>query len=106
MIPARDARALYDRSGAEAEKQLLQIEPVIINAANEGRCNVFFLLGSEETHRSVKPTQLQSQVMDKLHALGYRVQFCRYGEEYVPRALVDDCGKGPKHTNFGFALHW
>ena len=106
MISAKDARVLYDQSGAEAEKFLTQIEPLIVEAANTGKCNIFFHLGSEETSRAIKPTPLQSQVMDKLHALGYRVQFFRQGETYVPRGLADDDGNGPMHSNFGFAIHW
>ena len=106
MITAKEAIALYDASGAEADAMLKNIEPKIVDAAKAGKRNVFFLIDASEVWKNIAPTPLQNQVMDKLYALGYRVQFTRYGGSYVPAALADDDGKGPKYENFGFAIHW
>lgn len=106
MITAQEAKAIYDESGAEAEALMNKFDAPIRKAASEGKRHVFYDLGCNEAYKRLEATPLQKQVMDKLHALGYRVQFCKDGMEYVPRGLADDDGKGPLHYNYGFAIHW
>lgn len=106
MISAKEAKAIYDESGAEATALLNQFEEPIRNAAREGKRNVFCHLGCNETYVRLEATPLQKQVMDKLSALGYRVQMCKDGGEFIPRGLADDDGNGPKHYIYGFAIHW
>lgn len=106
MISAKEAKALYDASGKEAEQILLTIEPKIIDASNRGERKVFIHLDASEVGCLVAPTALQTQIIDKLIALGYRVQFASHGESYVPRGLSDDDGNGPRYTNLGFIIQW
>ena len=106
MISAKEAKALYDESGAEAEAMMKQFEKPIQDAAKAGKRTVFCYLGSNETWVQLETTPIQKQVMDKLSALGFRISFCKDGEEFVPRALADDDGKGPKYYSYGFAIHW
>ena len=106
MITAKEAKAIYDESGVEAEHLMNQFEPKIVEEAKKGHRTAFVLLGSQESFLRLQPTPLHTQVMDKLSALGYRVSFTVHGGTYVPRGLANDDGEGPTHQNYGFAIHW
>ena len=106
MITAKEARALYNQCGAEAERFLANIEPKIIESAKLGKRSVFFHIDSEEVSKLIYSTPLQVQVLDRLYRMGYNIQFTRYGESYVLRGLADNDGNIPIHTNCGLAIHW
>ena len=108
MISAKEAVDLYDASGAECTALLEStFDRPIREAAEGGKRNVFVFLGNEEVWKTVTPTPLHKQAMDKLAALGFRCQFvAAHGESYVPAGLRDDEGDGPKYRNYGIAVHW
>jgi hypothetical protein len=108
MIDAFVARALSRETGAEAAAMLTQIEPRVKEAAAAGKSNVFFFLDAAEANTPLRTlvTPLHNQVMDKLYALGYRVQFVWSAGSYVPCGLSDDEGNGPAYSNYGLAIHW
>ena len=109
MITAKEAKQLYDESGAEVEQFLKnEVEKRITDAAKGGKRQVFIYLGSvkqfEYLDRTVTP--LQKAVADKLKTLGYRADIKLDGESYVPRGLADDDGYGPKVQNYGIQVSW
>ena len=106
MISAKEAKALYDASGAESDAMLATLEPYIIAAAKEGKQHCFVLIGSEEAWKTIKVTPIQHQVCDKLNKLGFRVSISKHGSGYVPRGLADDDGNGPKYENYGYCIGW
>ena len=107
MISAKEARALYDASGAEAELYLLrEVMPKIKAAAESGKLLVEILVKAVDIFDRCTPTPVMAQVMAKLKALGYIVKYDRYGDEYVPRALADDDGDDPNHRNCGLIIQW
>lgn len=109
MINAKEAKELYDLSGAEVEQFLkLSVEPRVIEAAQSGKRDVFIHLGNvkqfEYLDRTITP--LQQAVADKLKTLGYRADIKLDGESYVPRGLADDNGNGPTIRNYGIQVSW
>lgn len=110
MITAKEAKQIVDESGVEADAIINNtIDKLVRDAAAKGQRNVFLNLGAAETFSisRVTPTAIQTQIMDKLGALGYRVQFVRgQGAPYVPPGRMDDFGEGPKYQNYGIAIHW
>lgn len=107
MLTAKEAKELYDRSGAEVNDYLeRKIGPQIQKAAESGKRTVFHLIDCEETWKTIEMTPFQRQIHDKLTELGYHVRFGRDGDPYVPRGLADDDGNGPRHTNCGFTIGW
>lgn len=108
MINAKEAREIYDASGAEADHMLNRyIEPAVKAAAEAGKAFVFFYIDAEEVGRTITPTPVHKQVIDKLTALGYRVTFGRdNSHQYVPRGLADDDGMGPIYSNYGLTIGW
>lgn len=109
MITAKEAKQLYDESGAEVEQFLKQsVEQRVTYAAQGGKRQVFIDMGSvkqfEYLDRTVTP--LQKAVVDKLKTLGYRVEIKLDGDKYVPRGLADDNGNGPTIQNYGIQISW
>lgn len=109
MITAKEAKELYDQSGAEVEQFLkTQVEKRVADAANGGKRFVFIHLGSVKQfeYLDCTITPLQKAVADKLKTLGYRVEFKLDGDKYVPRGLADDNGWGPTIQNYGIQVSW
>lgn len=109
MITAKEAKQLYDESGAEVEQFLKnEVEKKVIDAAKGGKRHVFIYLGSvklfEYLDRTITP--LQQAVADKLKTLGYRADIKLDGESYVPRGHADDDGHGPAVQNYGIQVSW
>jgi hypothetical protein len=109
MLTAKEAKQLYDKSGAEVDQFLKHnVEKEVVKAANGGKRQVFIDMGSvkqfEYLHHTITP--LQQAVADKLKELGYRVEIKLDGESYVPRGLADDNGNGPTIQNYGIQIGW
>lgn len=109
MITAKEAKKLYDESGAEVDHFLKsKVEINVVSAAKSGKRFVFIFLGSKGSfdHLDQMITPLQKAVVDKLKELGYRAEIKLDGESYVPLGLADDDGNGPFHTNYGIHIGW
>lgn len=109
MITAKEARALYNQSGAEANAFLKnEVEKKVMDAANGGKKYTFIHLGSLGPHQYIEQTVtlVQRQVIEKLQELGYHAEFALDGPPYVPRGLANDDGRGPLHTNYGIRVGW
>lgn len=109
MITAKEAKQLYDESGAEVEQFLKNsVEKKIADAAKGGKRFVFIDLGSIRFYEHVqdKLTPLNKAVIERLVELDYRARVVLAGEPYVPRGLADDDGNGPKHQNYGIQVGW
>ena len=109
MIKAKEAKQLYDESGAEVTEYLKHhIEQKIIDAAKGGKRFVFICIGSVGPYEYVenKLTPLDRAVVDKLVELGYRARVCNDGDKYVPRGLAEGDGSGPLYQNYGIQVGW
>lgn len=109
MLTAAEAKKLYDESGHEVQTFLdIAVEPLVTAAAKKGQRSCHIHIDTIETFEnlSTKITPLQYGVLKKLEELGYRSSISLKGLPYVPRGLADDYGDGPKHTNYGFNIHW
>lgn len=109
MINAKEAKALYDKSGQEVADYLKStVEKEVTRAATAGKRKVFIGLGTTEYSSEVpdKITPVHRGVIETLKVLGYVVSIAQDGESYVPRGLQDDDGNGPWHTNYGFHIGW
>jgi hypothetical protein len=109
MINAKEAKALYDKSGQEVADYLKHtVEPAVTRAATAGERYVFILVGSTqfEFEMRVKITSVHQGAVAALKELDYVVSIARHGESYVPRGLADDDGDGPLYTNYGFHIGW
>ena len=109
MIDAKQAKQLYDQSGAEVEQFLKhEVEKKVTDAAKSGKREVFVDMGSVKMfhHLADTITPLQKAVADKLKTLGYRAEIKLHGESYVPCGLADDNGNGPTITNYGIQIGW
>ena len=109
MLTATEAKKLYDESGAEVQNYLdTVVEPLVTDTAKKGQRSCHINIDTIETFEnlSTKITPLQYGVLKKLEELGYRCSISLKGLPYVPRGLADDDGNGPKHTNYGFNIHW
>jgi len=109
MITAKEAKELYDKSGAEVDVYLKnRVEKEVVKAAEGGKRITVIHLGSKGMfdHLDQIITPLQKAVVDKLKELGYRAEIKLYGESYVPRGLADDDGNGPSHQNYGIQIIW
>jgi hypothetical protein len=109
MITAKEAKELYDQSGAEVNDYLKNtVERIVRKAAEGGKRQVFIDMGSvkqfEYLHHTITP--LQQAVADKLKTLGYLTEFRLDGDDYVPRGLADDNGNGPTIQNYGIQISW
>ena len=109
MINAKEAKALYDKSGHEVANYLKNnVEPMVIEAATFGKRYVFIHLGATqfEFEMRVKITFVDQGVAEALKELGYVVSIEQDGASYVPRGMADDEGDGPEYTNYGFHISW
>lgn len=109
MIDAKQAKQLYDESGAEVDQFLkTEVEKKVIDAAKGGKRYTFIFLDTVGPYEYVenKLTPLNRAVVDKLVELGYRARVVNDGDKYVPRGLADDDGNGPAHQNYGIQIGW
>ena len=109
MITATEAKVLYDQSGAEVDSYLKhEVESKIVKAAMEGKRSVIIHLGALDylRHLDQEVTPIQKAVVTKLKELKYRAVIQLYGDQYVPRGLADDDGRGPSHRNYGLEIGW
>jgi hypothetical protein len=109
MISAKQAKELYDQSGAEVEQFLTtQIEPKVTDAARAGKRKYTHNLGALDAfdHLDRKITPLHKAIAAKLVELGYTAKFEKDSKGYVPRGLVDDDGRGPTYYNFSLVIGW
>lgn len=109
MITAKEAKELYDQSGAEVEQFLKNsVEKPVTDAANGGKRHVFIHLGCVPNYRHLfqEITPLQKAAREKLNELGYRVEIKLDGESYVPLGLTDNDGYGPTVQNYGIQIGW
>lgn len=109
MITAKEAKELYDESGAEVAGFLKgSVEAIVIEAARGGKRVAYILLGSVGPYEYVDQviTPVEKAAVEKLKTLGYTAKIVKYGESYVPRGLADDDGNGPSHTNYGIQIGW
>lgn len=109
MIPANQARELFQGSGVEADRFIAnRIAQQVIDVAKAGKDRIFIMIDSIESYCSV-PTcaGVNQQIMAKLQNLGYKVSFEKDNSfKYVPAAYQDNDGKGPEHVNYGFMISW
>ncbi len=109
MITAKEARQVYDESGAEVNNFLkYKVEIHIVSAAKSGKREVVIHIGTTGPFEYVdqKITPLEWAILDKLKELGYTAKIENYGDSYVPRGLADDDGDGPSHRNYGIHIGW
>ena len=109
MITAKEAKELYDQSGAEVDHFLKHtVEINVVTAAKSGKRDVIILLDSLGPYEYLDSvvTPLQKAVVAKLKKLGYAAEIKLYGDSYVPRGLADDDGRGPSHQNYGIQISW
>ena len=108
MITAKDAKALYDKSGEEVRSFLKNnLEKKITEAATAGNREYIHHIGAErDVYHAPQPSTVERGVLDELKKLGYSVKYEKYGEEYVPRGLADDDGTGPMYRNYGIIIKW
>lgn len=106
MISAKDAKKLYDATGAEVDEYLLNnVEPAVIKAAKDGKREVTVLLGILEYFegRDFVISPLQANVTAKLRNLGYVVNISWIAEAYLKENMFTD---GPVHRNYGYVIKW
>ena len=109
MINAKEAKALYDKSGHEVANYIkVKVEPVVIKAATDGKRKVFIQLGATQFSSEMRAdiTSVHRGVALTLKELGYVVSIEQDGASYVPRGMADDDGDGPSYTNYGFHIGW
>ena len=107
MITAKEAFALYQESGYEADEFIEnELQPKIIRAANDGKRTIFHPIDICVTTAYLSPSPLQMQVTSKLIDLGYVCKIIKHGTSYVPEGLKDDYGEGELHVNYGFQIGW
>ena len=107
MITAKEAKALYDESGAEAKALLKTFEPKIIEAAKSGKRWIVITIGSSPTTKMPQPDSVQKRAIELLNELGYVSRWvAQDGDVHIPRGLIDDYDNGPMHVNYGIHIGW
>ena len=107
MITAKEAKALYDASDAEAKRLMKSFESRIIEAAKSGKRWIVITIGSSPTTQTPQPDSVQKRVMELFNELGYVSRWVpQYDDAYVPRGLVDDDDNGPSYINCGIHIGW
>lgn len=107
MITAKEAKALYDESGAEAKALLKTFEPKIIEAAKSGKRWIVITIGSSPITKTPQPDSVQKRAIELLNELGYVSWWvAQYDDAYIPRGLIDDYDNGPMHVNYGIHISW
>ena len=107
MLSAKEALEIVNNSDAEVLKSLKMFDEQIRYYSAKGERKYFYDMGSIEIYHPLpvlKP--LSVSVMSRLKVLGYSVEYCFYGESYVPRGLADDDGNGPSYKNYGIVVTW
>lgn len=109
MITAKEAKQLYDQSGAEVDQFLKNnVERKIKDAASSGKRYTTVHLGTVPQFEYLDQviTPLQHAVVDKLKELGYQAAIKLDGEKYVPRGWADDDGNGRTVQNYEVVISW
>lgn len=107
MITAKEAKALYDASDAEAKGLMKSFESQIIEAVKSGKQWIVITIGSSPTTKTPQPDSVQKRVMELLNELGYVSRWvAQDGAAYIPRGLMDDYGNGPMYVNYGIHIGW
>lgn len=107
MITAKEAKALYDASDAEAKGLLKTFEPKIIEAAKSGKRWIVITIGSSPATKTPQPDSVQKRVIELLNELGYMSRWvAQDGVAYIPLGLMDDYDIGPMHVNYGIHIGW
>ena len=107
MISAKEAKELYEKSGARVKVFLIdkEVEPKVKEAIDLGKNSCTIYLGAEPVFKIIAPSVFHQHVMEQLRILGYKVQFGRYGETYVPRGLGDGVCRD-EYCNYGIMISW
>jgi imidazole glycerol phosphate synthase subunit HisF len=108
MITAKETRSLYDHSSAEVKAYLAKIDPVIREAAKDGKQFVVLYVDGlwEAVQYQSRMTPIQASVKTELETLGFRVTYGKVGDGYIPRGLMNDDGKGPIYYNTCLTVGW
>jgi hypothetical protein len=109
MITAKEAKELYDQSGAEVDAYLKNtVEKEVKKAAEGGKRSVTIHLGTVPQFEYLVQviTPLQQAVVEKLKELGYQAAIKLDGEKYVPRGWADDDGNGRTVQNYEIVIGW
>lgn len=107
MIAAKEAKALYDASDAEAKALMKSFESRIIEAAKSGKRWIVITIGSSPTTQNPQPDSVQKRVIELLNELDYTSRWvAQDGDVYIPYGLMDDYGNGPMHVNYGIHIGW
>ena len=108
MISATEAKALYDASGKDVENWInCKVRTQVESAARSGNRFVYVHIDDIESYMPIpNHTNLEQAVMSKLISLGYVVKLTKYGDPYVPLALLDHFGGGPLYINYGLCVGW
>ena len=109
FISAKDARERANQSEIAAQKWLKNIEPQIIKAADANEFRFTFHMDAVDVTFAARLPDLPPQIKHAiviLEHLGYGVNYCTYGERYVPRGLQDEAGEGPLYQNIGLVISW
>lgn len=109
MITAKEAKALYNKSGQEVADYLKHlVEQQVIKAAEGGKRQTIIFLDNLGPYSYLDQviTPLQKAVVAKLKEMGYGAEIKPYGDSYVPLGLADDGGNGPSHQNYGIHISW
>ncbi len=111
MITAAQARELTARSEANVERLLALMEPQIVKAADAGKDFVAVFVDGLDSSVPLygarfQPTPVQTSVINRLQALGFKAHMAAVGSSYVPRGMQDDDGNGPEYINYTVIVNW
>lgn len=107
MLSAKEAIEIVNNSDADVLKSLKMFDEQVRYYSAKGERKYFYDMGSTETcHPLPVLKPLTVSVVSRLRVLGYSVEYCFYGESYVPRGLADDDGNGPSYKNYGILVRW
>ena len=109
MITAKEARSLYDdHSSAEVKAYLAKIDPVIREAAKDGKQFVVLYVDGlwEAGQYQSNLTSVQVRVKAELEALGFHVTYGKVGNGSIPRGRMNDDGTGPTYYNTCLTVSW
>lgn len=110
MISAAEAKKIWEESESELTRFLVeQAEPVILKAAQAGKCSVIIHLNAKESNmnRRIQETAVETRYVERLKELGYTAAIVAYGDPYVPAGLRDEYdGSGPEYMNYGIEVRW
>ena len=107
MLSAKEAIEIVNNSDAEVLKSLKMFDEQVRYYSAKGERKYFYDMGSTEACLALPTLKpLAVSVMSRLKVLGYSVEYCFYGDSYVPRGLADDDGNGPSYKNYGILVRW